>query len=348
MNRIDIKSMDMEQLSDYVYSIGEQKFRGKQLYGWLHEKGVTNFDEMTNLSKTLIEKLKENCELVALEALDCITSKEDGTKKFLFELHDDQVIESVLMQNKYGNSVCISSQVGCRMACKFCASTVGGLVRNLRPSEMLDQIYAIERESGEKISNIVVMGTGEPFDNYENLLKFIKIINSKEGRNIGQRSITVSTCGIVPRIYDFANECSQVNLAISLHAPGDDVREKIMPISHQYTYEELMESIKYYLNKTNRRITLEYSLIKGINDSKDDAYALSRKLQGMLCHVNLIPMNKVEGRIYEKSSEESIKLFKKILESKGITTTLRRTLGDDVDAACGQLRRKHNEKVIKK
>lgn len=341
---VDIKSMDIDELSAYLVSIGEQKFRGKQLYSWIHEKGVASFDEMTNLSKGLLDKLKENTDLVVLDALDCINSKEDGTKKFLFELADDQVIESVFMQYKHGNTVCISSQVGCKMACKFCASTLGGLIRNLKPSEMLDQIYGIERSTGEKVSNIVVMGTGEPFDNYDNLLKFIKLINSKEGRNIGQRSITVSTCGIVPRIYDFANECSQVNLAISLHAPSDEIREKLMPISHQYTYEELMESVKYYLNKTNRRITFEYSLIDGLNDSKDDAYELTRKLKGIHCHVNLIPINKVEGRNFEKSTEEHMKLFRKILESKGITTTLRRTLGEDVDAACGQLRRKHSEK----
>ncbi|MBC7961005.1 MAG: 23S rRNA (adenine(2503)-C(2))-methyltransferase RlmN [Vallitaleaceae bacterium] len=345
MNRlVDIKSMDLEELSLYLVSIEEQKFRGKQLYSWIHEKGAVTFDEMTNLSKTLIEKLKENCKLTVLDTLDCKVSKEDNTKKFLFELADDQVIESVFMQYKHGNSVCISSQAGCKMGCKFCASTTSGLVRNLTPAEMLDQIYGIERETGEKIGNIVIMGTGEPFDNYENLLKFIKIINSPEGRNIGQRSITVSTCGIVPRIYDFANECSQVNLAISLHAPNDAIREQIMPIARKYTFEELMESVKYYLNKTNRRITFEYGLINGLNDSKDDAYALSRALHGMLCHVNLIPINSIDGKKFEKSSPESTKLFIKILESKKITTTLRRTLGDDVDAACGQLRRKHSEK----
>lgn len=345
MSRLmDIKSLDLDELNEFILSIDEKKYRGSQIYTWLHQKGANSFLEMTNLSKELITKLTETCSIVKVEQLDCLISKEDGTKKFLFELEDDQVIESVFMSYKYGNSVCISSQVGCKMGCKFCASTIGGLVRNLKPSEMLEQIYAIEKNSGEKINNIVVMGTGEPFDNYDNLMKFIKIINSKEGRNIGQRNITVSTCGIVPRIYDFADENTGVNLAISLHSAGDDIREKLMPIVHQFTYEELMASCQYYTKTTNRRITFEYSLVKGINDSKDDAYLLARKLKGMLCHVNLIPMNKVEGRPFEKSDEDTTKNFKRILESKKITTTIRRALGEEVDAACGQLRRSHAEK----
>ncbi|PKM96043.1 MAG: 23S rRNA (adenine(2503)-C(2))-methyltransferase RlmN [Firmicutes bacterium HGW-Firmicutes-1] len=341
---IDIKSMDLDELNEFILSIGEKKYRSSQIYTWLHQKGAQSFEEMSNLSKELITKLTDTCNIVNVDQLDCLKSKEDGTKKFLFELDDDQVIESVLMSYKHGNSVCISSQVGCKMGCKFCASTIGGLVRNLKPSEMLEQIYAIEKNAGEKISNIVVMGTGEPFDNYDNLMKFIKIINSKEGRNIGQRSITVSTCGIVPRIYDFADENTGVNLAISLHGADDEVREKLMPIVHQFTYEELMASCQYYTKTTNRRITFEYSLVKGVNDTKDDAYLLTRRLKGMLCHVNLIPMNKVEGKPFEKSDDAAVKNFKRILESKKITTTVRRALGEEVDAACGQLRRSHVEK----
>lgn len=340
---MDIKSMDLEELTAFIASIEEKKFRAEQIYTWLHQKGKTSFDEMTNLSKDLIGKLKENSAIIQIDQLDCLSSKVDGTKKYLFELEDNQVIESVFMQYKHGNSVCISSQAGCKMGCKFCASTIGGLVRNLKPSEMLEQIYAIERYTGEAISNIVIMGTGEPFDNYDNLMKFIKIINSKEGRNIGQRNITVSTCGIVPRIYDFADESLGVNLAISLHGPSDEVREQLMPIVNQYSYEELLASCKYYINKTNRRITFEYALVKGVNDHKDDAYLLARKLKGLLCHVNLIPMNKVEGRVFEKSDESIIKEFKRILDNKKITTTIRRSLGEEVNAACGQLRRTHNK-----
>lgn len=344
MNRlVDIKSLDLNELTSLILSMDEKKFRASQIYAWLHQKGITSFHEMTNLSKSLISKLVENCSITQIDQLDCLTSKEDGTMKFLFELEDNQVIESVFMQYKHGNSVCISSQAGCKMGCKFCASTIGGLVRNLKASEMLDQIYAIERFSGETVSNIVIMGTGEPFDNYDNVMKFIKIINSKEGRNIGQRNITVSTCGIVPRIYDFADEGTGVNLAISLHGANDEVREQLMPIVHQYSYEELMASCQYYIKQTNRRITFEYALVKGVNDSKDDAFLLARKLKGLLCHVNLIPINKVEGRAFEKSNEQAIKDFKRILDNKKITTTIRRSLGDEVNAACGQLRRTHNK-----
>lgn len=337
---IDIKSLDLDELIIFLTSIDEKKYRANQIYSWLHQKNITSFKSMTNLSKELIAKLEEKCKIILIEELECKISKEDSTRKFLFKLWDNQIIETVLMSYKHGNSVCISSQAGCKMGCKFCASTLGGLVRNLQTSEMLEQIYAIERNIPEKISNIVIMGTGEPFDNYDNLLKFIKIINSKEGRNIGQRNITVSTCGIVPRIYDFANKNFGVNLAISLHAPSDEVREKIMPISHKYTFDELIKSCKYYTEKTNRRITFEYSLINGINDSKDDAYLLANKLKDMLCHVNLIPINEVEGKTYKKSDKITINNFKRILESKNITTTIRRTLGNDVDAACGQLRNK--------
>lgn len=344
MNRlVDIKSLDLDELIIFIESIGEKKFRASQIYTWLHQKEKLSFEDMTTLSKALIAKLKQSSNITKITQLDCLISNNDGTKKFLFELEDHQVIESVFMKYKHGNSVCISSQAGCKMGCKFCASTIGGLVRNLTPSEMLEQIYAIERYTNESISNIVVMGTGEPFDNYDNLMKFIKIINSKEGRNIGQRNITVSTCGIVPKIYNFADEHLGVNLAISLHGPNDEIRGKLMPIVNKYSYEELLASCKYYIEKTNRRITFEYALVKGINDRTEDAYLLSNRLKGLLCHVNLIPMNTIEGRIYEKSDEKSIMNFKNILTNKKITTTIRRSLGDEVNAACGQLRRTHNK-----
>ncbi len=344
MNRLpDIKSMDEIELIDFISSIGEKKFRAEQIYGWLHNKLVNSFEEMKNLSNTLKEKLRENAYIPNIEILD-IKKSNDGTEKYLFELEDGQAIETVLMTYKHGNSVCISSQAGCRMGCKFCASGINGLVRNLTPAEMLEQIYAVERASELPVSNIVVMGTGEPFDNYENLIKFIRIINSKNGKNIGQRNITVSTCGIVPKIYDFADLHLGVNLAISLHAPNDEIRQSLMPIVNKYTYEELMGACDYYIKKTNRRITFEYSLIKGVNDSKDDAYILAGKLKGMLCHVNLIPMNKVDEKPYEKSEDKSIKLFKDVLDSKKITTTIRRSLGDDVDAACGQLRKTYSSR----
>lgn len=346
MNRLtDIKSLDLEELTEILLRMEEKKFRASQIYTWLHQKGKNSFKEMTNLSKELIGKLEENFMITQVEQLDCLHSKSDGTMKFLFELEDDQVIESVFMQYKHGNSVCISSQAGCKMGCKFCASTIGGLIRHLRPSEMLEQIYSIERYTGEKVSNIVVMGTGEPFDNYDNLLKFIKIINSKEGRNIGQRNITVSTCGIVPRIYDFADTGLGVNLAISLHAPNDEVRSQLMPIVNHYSYEELLASCRYYLTKTNRRITFEYALVKGINDHREDAFMLAGQLKGLLCHVNLIPINKVEGKKFEKSDELTTKEFKRILDQKGVTTTIRRSLGDEVNAACGQLRRTHHKNL---
>lgn len=344
MNRLpDIKSMQEEELIDFIVSIGEKKFRAEQIYGWLHNKLVNNFEDMKNLSVTLKNKLADNSYIPNIEILD-IKKSNDGTAKYLFELEDGQVIETVLMSYKHGNSVCISSQAGCRMGCKFCASGINGLVRNLTPAEMLEQIYAVERESDSPISNIVVMGTGEPFDNYDNLIKFINIINSKKGKNIGQRNITISTCGIVPKIYDFADLHLGVNLAISLHAPNDEIRQSIMPIVNKYTYEELMGACKYYILKTNRRITFEYALIKGVNDSKEDAYILAGRLKGMLCHVNLIPMNRVDEKPYEKSEDKAVRLFKDVLDSKKITTTIRRSLGDDVDAACGQLRKTYSSK----
>jgi 23S rRNA (adenine2503-C2)-methyltransferase len=340
----DIKSLELDELKDAIKELHEKPFKANQIYDWLHQKKVTSFDDMTNLSKETRLKLKENYQFLELACVETLTSAEDGTKKFLFMLHDHQVIETVLMNYKHGLSVCISSQAGCRMGCNFCASTIGGLIRNLEPSEMLEQIYYIERQLDCPISNIVVMGTGEPFDNYDNLLKFLRIITSKEGRNLSQRSITVSTCGIVPRIDQFANEGLQVNLAISLHGPDDEIRQSMMPIAKKYQYDILLASCKNYTDKTNRRITFEYSLINGVNDSVEQATKLAASLKGMLCHVNLIQVNQVEGKDYTKTSESKAERFKNILIKHHISTTIRRSLGRDIEAACGQLRRKYIEK----
>lgn len=343
MNKIDIKSLKLEELIKYIESIGEKKFRAKQIYEWLHNKQVLYFQEMTNISKSLITKLESNCYIAKFQAVEVLSSKNDETKKYLFKLNDKQVIETVFMVYKHGNSVCISSQAGCKMGCNFCASTIGGLIRNLTTSEMLEQVYHIERESKSSVSNIVIMGTGEPFDNYENLINFLRIITAEEGRNLGQRNITISTCGLVDKIIDFSKENIQANLAISLHAPNDTIRQEIMPIAKKYSYEQLLDSCKEYIDKTNRRITFEYSLIGGVNDSRNNALELASKLKGMLCHVNLIPVNQVDERKYSKSTDTDIHIFKNILENNKINVTIRRALGTDIDAACGQLRRKYLE-----
>ncbi|MCT4544232.1 MAG: 23S rRNA (adenine(2503)-C(2))-methyltransferase RlmN [Vallitalea sp.] len=342
-NKIDILSMTIEELSDLMLSIDEKKFRSKQIYQWLHEKRVCSFNEMTNLPKVLQDKLEEKCNITKLNKIRQVKSK-DGTIKYLFELNDHNVVESVLMSYKHGNSVCISSQVGCRMGCKFCASTIGGLERQLLVSEMLGQVYEINRLSGKKISNIVVMGTGEPLDNYNVLIKFIEIINSKEGMNIGARNITVSTCGIIDKIYELAEENLQITLAISLHAPNNTIRKTLMPVANIYDYEQLINACKDYIDKTKRRITFEYSLVRGVNDSKECALELSKVLKGMLCHVNLIPVNEISERNYRHSNKDSIYRFRDVLENNKITTTIRRELGGDINAACGQLRRTYNKK----
>jgi 23S rRNA (adenine2503-C2)-methyltransferase len=301
---------------------------------------------MTNISKALQDKLADNCNIITLHEVKKLESK-DGTIKYLFELQDNHVVESVLMSYKHGNSVCISSQVGCRMGCKFCASTIGGLKRHLTVSEMLGQIYEINRISGKRISNIVVMGTGEPLDNYDVLVKFIKIINSEEGMNISQRNITVSTCGIIEKINEIANENLKITLAISLHAPNNSIRKTMMPIAKIYDYDMLIKACKDYVKKTKRRITFEYSLVKGVNDDIECARELSKVLKGILCHVNLIPVNQVEERDYRHSSKDTMIAFKNVLERHNIPTTIRRELGSDIDAACGQLRRSYSKKENK-
>ena len=341
MEKTDIKSLNLEELTAFVESLGEKKFRAKQIYEWMHRKHVASFSEMTNISAALIEKLNQNCTLTSLKKADVQISKIDGTRKYLFLLDDGNVIESVLMRYKHGNSVCISSQVGCRMGCRFCASTLDGLVRGLRPSEMLDQIYQIGTDIGERISNVVVMGTGEPLDNYDNLLKFIELLSDENGLNISQRNVTVSTCGIVPRMRQLADEKLQITLALSLHATTDEKRRKLMPIANRYSIKELMEVCQYYFEQTGRRITFEYSLVGGVNDTEEDARELTALAKPLCCHINLIPVNPIKERDYVQSDTKHIQAFKNKLESKKIHVTIRREMGRDIDGACGQLRRRH-------
>ena len=340
-NKMDIKSLNMEELTAFVVGLGEKKFRGKQLYEWLHVRQAASFDEMTNLSKEFRERLKETCELVSLRQVDVQISAIDGTRKYLFALSDGNVIESVLMRYKHGNSVCISSQVGCRMGCRFCASTLDGLVRGLAPSEMLDQIYRISKDIGERISNVVVMGTGEPMDNFDNLLKFIELLTDENGLHISQRNLTVSTCGIVPRMRELADYKLAITLALSLHASNQKKRLSLMPVANKYEIHEVVDACRYYFAQTGRRVTFEYSLAGGVNDTDEDAAELSQLIRGMNCHVNLIPVNPIKERDYVQSDTESIQAFKAKLEKNGINVTVRREMGRDIDGACGQLRRKH-------
>ena len=341
--KIEIKSRTIEELKELLAGWGEKPFRAAQLFCWLHEKRVDSYEDMTNLSKALREKLVEECSLTKIKEIDRLESV-DGTKKFLFELSDGQAIESVLMKYHHGNSVCISSQAGCRMGCRFCASTLGGLIRNLTASEMLEQIYEIERITGDTVSNVVVMGTGEPMDNYDNLVRFVRILSAKEGKNISVRNITVSTCGIVEGMKRLAEENLPLTLALSLHAPNDEVRKQLMPVANKYKIEEVLQACDYYYEKTSRRITYEYSLVEGVNDTAECAKELAGRLRGKNCHVNLIPVNPIKERNYRKSREAAIQNFKNILEKNRINCTIRREMGSDINAAGGQLRRSHSSK----
>ena len=340
-SKIDIKSFNLTELTELLVSMGEKGFRAKQIYQWLHVKQVESFEEMTNIGKNLLQKLEETCELVTLKKEAVQISKEDGTRKYLFLLKDGNVIESVLMRYKHGNSVCISSQVGCRMGCRFCASTLDGLVRGLRPSEMLDQIYQIGKDIGERISNVVVMGTGEPMDNYDNLLRFIHMLSDENGLNISQRNLTVSTCGVVPKMRELADEGLQITLALSLHASSQEKRLELMPVANKYEIHEVVEACRYYFEKTGRRVTFEYSLVGGVNDTEEDARALVALIHGMNCHVNLIPVNPIKERSYVQPNHEAILNFKNRLEKNGINVTIRREMGRDIDGACGQLRKRY-------
>lgn len=340
MEQLDIKSLYEDELKEKMVSLGEKPFKGKQLYQWLHQKAVGSYEEMTNLSENLRQKLTKQEPLTHLEVVEVQTSKIDGTQKYLFRLADGNVIESVWMKYKHGNSVCISSQVGCRMGCRFCASTLDGLERNLTPSEMLRQVYQIQKITGERVSNIVIMGTGEPLDNYDNFLKFIHMVSDEHGLNISQRNITASTCGIVPNIRRLAEEKLQITLALSLHGSNQEKRRSLMPVANKYELHEVLEACDYYFEKTGRRITFEYSLVHGVNDTPEDAKELMGILKDRNCHLNLIPVNPIKERNYEKPDKKSAENFKNKLEKNGINVTIRREMGSDIDGACGQLRRK--------
>ena len=338
--KTDIKSLPLAQLTEVLETMGEKKFRAKQMYQWMHVRLAGSFEEMTDLSKALREKCGQSFTYTSLEVVQVQESKIDGTRKYLFGLADGNVVESVWMKYKHGNSVCISSQVGCRMGCRFCASTLDGLERNLTPAEMLDQIYSIQKLTGERVSNVVVMGTGEPMDNYENLLTFIGMLTDENGLNISQRNVTVSTCGIVPCMRQLAERKLQITLALSLHATTDEKRRKLMPIANRYSIAELMEACAYYFEQTGRRITFEYSLVGGVNDTDEDAAELTALARPLCCHVNLIPVNPIKERDYVQSTGARIQAFKNKLEKNKINVTIRREMGRDIDGACGQLRHK--------
>lgn len=347
MEKQDIKSLTLEELTLAIRQMGEKAFRARQIYQWLHQKLVTDFDAMENLSKSFRERLKEQFTLTALYPADVKISKIDGTRKYLFRLADGNVIESVWMQYHHGNSVCISSQVGCRMGCRFCASTLDGLARNLTTAEMLDQIYRIQTLTGERVSNIVIMGSGEPLDNYDNVIRFLHMISDEQGLNISQRNITLSTCGIVPNILKLAEEDVQITLALSLHAPNDEVRKTLMPIANRYSLKEILPACQTYFEKTGRRLTFEYSLVSGVNDNLEEAKALTALLKNMHGHVNLIPVNPIKERDYRQSDRRAIEAFKAYLEKHGINVTVRREMGRDINGACGQLRKSFLEEESK-
>ena len=336
----DLKSLTLSQLKEEMVNIGEKPFRAKQLYEWMHVKLARDYDEMTNIPKSLIVKCRENYQYTSLKEAAVQTSAIDGTKKFLFELSDGNFVESVWMKYHHGNSVCISSQVGCRMGCRFCASTLDGLERSLLPGEMLDQIYAIERHTGERVSNVVVMGTGEPLDNYDNLLQFIHMLTDENGLNISQRNVTVSTCGIVENMRRLADEKLQITLALSLHGSTQEKRASLMPIANKYDIYDVIEACRYYFDKTGRRVTFEYSLVGGVNDTDEDADNLAKLVGDLNCHINLIPVNPIKERDYVESEKKNVMKFKNKLERKHINATIRRELGRDIDGACGQLRRR--------
>lgn len=336
----NIKDYNLEELKSELKEIGEKPFRAEQIFKWLYDGKVQSFDEMTNLSLELREKLKENYTICNFNILKKQESK-DGTIKYLFDVLDGNAIETVLMKYHHGNSICVSSQIGCKMGCKFCASTGINFVRNLTSGEIVEQIIRVEQDTGERISNVVLMGIGEPLDNYDNVVNAIRLINHPKGLNIGARHISISTSGLVPKIYQLAEENIQCTLSISLHATDNQKRSSMMPVNNTYPIEELLQACKDYIAKTNRRISFEYALAKDNNDNLEDAKQLVKLLKGMLCHVNLIPINKIENGKFDKSSNENIMKFRDYLNDHGIVATIRRELGSDIDAACGQLRRKN-------
>lgn len=343
----DLKSMTLAEMQAAFRELGEPAFRAKQVFVWLH-RGAASFDEMTNLSKPLRQRLDGLYDITAPEIVRKLQSQKDGTIKYLWKLRDGNCVESVLMQYHHGNSICISSEVGCPMGCKFCASTLGGLVRRLEPSELLDQVIFAQKDSGMEISNIVLMGIGEPLDNFDNVMRFLELVNSPEGMNISMRHISLSTCGLVPKIDELAKRKLQLTLSVSLHAPNDEVRDRIMPVNKAYPSEELLAACRRYYQATSRRISFEYAMIDGVNDRPEDAKELLRRLKGLPAHFNLIPLNHVEESPLKPSTRAAVAAFQKTLEDGGVTATVRRTLGGDIDASCGQLRRKYNQSKEKR
>ncbi len=335
---IDIKSMDLQELERFMEERGERAYRARQLYAWMHRKLAADFEQMTDLSAGLRASLQQECRIAAVSVRKELCSRKDGTRKYLMQLSDGNTVESVWMRYRHGNSACVSSQVGCRMGCRFCASTEGGLVRSLAVSEMLDQVYEIQRRIGERVSHVIIMGIGEPLDNFENVVRFIRMLSDENGLHISQRNITLSTCGLVPQIYRLMEEDLAVTLAVSLHAPDDMLRREIMPVARRFQMEELMEACGHFVQHTGRRVTFEYALMSGINDEPEHARQLCRLLKGMNCHVNLIPLNQVQGRMGSRPGEKEIGVFRHILEQRRIPVTVRREMGSDIDAACGQLR----------
>ncbi len=343
----DILSMTFEELSVEFSALGIQKFRAKQVYEWLHRHLALSYDEMLNLPKALREELAEKFPIISCKTAKKQVSKLDNTVKFLFELHDGDYVESVVMKYKYGYTICVSSQVGCKMGCAFCASTLGGFKRSLSAGEILSQLYAAQKDLGERISHIVLMGMGEPLDNFDNVMRFLELITDEKGLNISMRNISLSTCGLVPKINELLNKHLQLTLSISLHAPNDEIRSSIMPVNKSYPVDELLKTCRRYAAETSRRISFEYSMLAGFNDTDECARQLASKLKGMLCHVNLIPVNEIEESPYKPSSPERIEKFISVLGKSGINATVRRKLGSDIDASCGQLRQKENKKQIK-
>lgn len=338
----NILDFNLEKLKQWMKENKESEFRAKQIFDWIY-KNIWDFDQMTNIPKNTREKLKSSFYIEIPEVVHMYKSKLDDTFKFLYKYKDGNIIESVVMKYKHGNSICVSTQIGCRMGCKFCASTLEGIVRNLSSGEILAQVLKSQEQIGERISNIVLMGSGEPLDNYDNVMEFLDSVNAEYGLNIGQRHITLSTCGIVPKIIELADKNMQITLAISLHAPSDELRKTMMPVAHKYSIDEVIKACKYYISKTNRRITFEYALVNGVNDTRECGFQLIQLLRGILCHVNLIPVNEVKEREFKKSSSNNVKDFYEILSSHGIEATIRREMGSDINAACGQLRRSYLE-----
>lgn len=338
---IDLKSLTLKEMTEFVEKIGEKPYRAKQIMKWVY-RGA-EISDMTDLSVSLREKLTQNAYILNIETENCLVSKKDGTRKYLFKLSDGNFIESVFMRYHHGNTICVSSQAGCAMGCRFCASTIAGFSRNLTPGEIIDQIMKVEKDTGEKISNIVMMGIGEPLANFENVVKFLDIVNDENGLNIGYRHISLSTCGLADKIRELADINLPITLSVSLHSPFNEKRSLLMPVNKKFPIPELISAMKYYLKKTGRRISIEYAMIEGENDTKECANELVRLFSGMLCHINLIPVNEVKERSYKKTDTRKIDIFKNRLVKLGVVATVRRSLGSDIDAACGQLRKNRME-----